>query len=189
MKEYILPKNSMIGGWYISSTVCDNLVNWFKENKEHHVAGVVGPPSRVDPNEKMSTEFCVHQTCNHPTFLAYQNLLKQVVHLYEEKYPEVKDFNRFGMVDSCQIQWYKPNEGFKKWHFERGYKEENRCLVFMTYLNTTPDAGTMFKYQQLTTPCENGLTLIFPPDFTHTHKGQITDKNEKYIITGWLGYI
>ena len=88
----------------------------------------------------------------------------------------------------CQIQHYKPEEGFKKWHFERSSKAENRCLVFMTYLNDVPDAGTHFKYQDLTTPAEKGLTLIWPTDFTHTHKGQITKQHEKYILTGWLGY-
>ena len=58
----------------------------------------------------------------------------------------------------------------------------------MTYLNTVPDAGTHFKYQDITTPAEKGLTLIWPPDFTHTHKGEISEKEEKYIITGWLGF-
>ena len=92
------------------------------------------------------------------------------------------------MGESCQIQYYKPGEGFKKWHFERSSRAENRCLVFMTYLNDVPDGGTHFKYQDLTAPAEKGLTLMWPTDFSHTHKGQITDKHEKYIITGWLGF-
>ena len=58
----------------------------------------------------------------------------------------------------------------------------------MTYLNDVPDGGTHFKYQDLTTPAEKGLTLIWPTDFSHTHKGQITKQHEKYILTGWLGY-
>ena len=58
----------------------------------------------------------------------------------------------------------------------------------MPYLNDVPDGGTHFKYQELTAPAKKGLTLIWPTDFTHTHKGQITDKHEKYIITGWLGF-
>tara|TARA_R110002167_G_C12492901_1_gene635573 strand:- start:13 stop:198 length:186 start_codon:yes stop_codon:yes gene_type:complete len=49
LKEYILPKNSMIGGWYIPTVLCDDLVTLFKDNKELHSAGVVGPPLRVDP--------------------------------------------------------------------------------------------------------------------------------------------
>ena len=92
------------------------------------------------------------------------------------------------MIESCQIQHYKPGQGFKSWHCERMSKE-NRCLVFMTFLNTVPSGGTQFKYQNLTVPAKKGLTLIWPTDFTHTHKGQITQKHEKYIITGWFGFI
>ena len=189
LKEYILPTSSMIGGWYIPPPVCDDLITLFKENKKCQQPGVVGAPLRVDPHTKVSTDVKIHPSYNHPTFIIYRNLLGDIIHLYEKKYPEVEEFSKFGMVDSCQIQHYKPGEGFKIWHFERSSKNENRCLVFMTYLNDVPEAGTHFKYQDLTTPAEKGLTLIWPTDFSHTHKGQITKHHEKYILTGWLGYI
>ena len=31
LKEYILPKNSMIGGWYIPPNLCDELIQIFKD--------------------------------------------------------------------------------------------------------------------------------------------------------------
>ena len=52
-----------------------------------------------------------------------------------------------------------------------------------------PEGGTHFKYQKLTTPAKKGLTLIWPTDFTHVHSGQITKEHEKYIITGWFGFL
>jgi prolyl 4-hydroxylase len=188
LKEYILPTNSMIGGWYIPPNLCDELVQIFKDNPKNQSPGVVGPPLRVDPKEKVSTEIPIHPTYDHPTFIIYKNLIGNIIHRYEKKYPEIEELSKFGMVESCQIQHYEPGEGFKKWHFERSSKAENRCLVFMTFLNTVPGAGTHFKYQDLTTPAEKGLTLIWPTDFTHTHKGQVTKHHEKYIITGWLGF-
>ena len=187
LKEYILPTASIIGGWYISETICDELVQIFKDKEEHHTPGIVGPPLRISPDEKKSTELAIDPQCNYPSFVMYKKLLEEAVHKYEDKYPEVKNFDKFGMIESPQIQHYKPGEGFKIWHCERERKD-NRCLVFMTFLNTVPEAGTRFKYQDLIVPAEKGLTLIWPPDFTHTHKGQITDKHEKYIITGWLGF-
>ena len=188
LKEYTLPKNSMIGGWYIPPIICDDLISLFEDNKDKQTAGVVGPPLRVDPDEKISTEVPIHPSYDHPTFMIYKSLLEKTIHLYEKKYPEIEELSKFGMGESCQIQYYKPGEGYKKWHFERSSAKENRCLVFMTYLNDVPDAGTHFKYQDLTTPAEKGLTLIWPTDFTHTHKGQVTKHHEKYIITGWLGF-
>ena len=191
LKEQIFPKNSMIGGWYIPASVCNDLIVLFNENKDKQAPGVVGPPLRVDPTEKVSTEVPIHPDYDHPSFVLYKNLLGEVVHLYEKKYPEVEEFCKFGMIESCQIQRYNKGEGFKKWHFERSSKAENRCLVFMTYLNFVPNAGTHFKYQDLTTQAVTGLTLIWPPDFSHTHKGQITNKigHTKFIITGWLGFV
>ena len=188
LKEYILPKNSMIGGWYIPSPICDDLITVFKENEDKQTAGVVGPPLRVDPEEKVSTEVPIHPSYDHPSFQEYRKYLEEVVRKYKEKFPEVKNFSKFGMIESPQIQHYKPGEGFKVWHCERDGKD-NRCLVFMTFLNTVPEAGTHFKYQNLTVPADKGLTLIWPTDFTHMHKGQITKHHEKYIITGWLGFI
>ena len=64
----------------------------------------------------------------------------------------------------------------------------NRILVFMTYLNDVKDGGTEFLYQKLTTPAKKGLTLIWPTDFTHTHRGVISQTKEKYIATGWYAY-
>jgi len=188
LKEHMLPKNSMMGGWYIPSSLCADIIKLFKDNKDKQTPGVVGPPLRVDPAEKISTELPIHPNCDHPTFVIYKSILGDMIHKYEQRYPEVEEFSEFGMIESCQIQYYKPEEGFKKWHFERSSQAENRCLVFMTYLNDVPEAGTVFKYQDIITPANKGLTLIWPPDFTHTHKGQISKKYGKYILTGWLGF-
>ena len=34
LKEYILPQNSMIGGWYIPEGICDDLITLFKQSEE-----------------------------------------------------------------------------------------------------------------------------------------------------------
>jgi len=190
LKEYILPETTMIGGWYISSLICDDIITIFKANKQLQRSGAVGPSSgrRIDSNVKECLQLGIKPSCNDSSFVEYVKYLKVLIDLYTKKYPEVKQFQKFGMVESPQIQYYKPGQGFKLWHCERTTKNQ-RCLVFMTFLNDVPEGGTYFKYQNLTVPAEKGLTLIWPTDFTHTHKGQITKKHEKYILTGWLGYV
>ena len=83
-----------------------------------------------------------------------------------------------------------PGDGFYKWHMENVGKNDSlyRHLVFMTYLNTLDDAGTEFYYQKTTTPCEKGLTIIWPATWTHTHRGVTNYKGEKSIITGWFSF-
>ena len=58
----------------------------------------------------------------------------------------------------------------------------------MTYLNNVDEGGTEFYYQKMITPAKKGLTLIWPTDWTHTHKGQISKTQEKFIITGWYSF-
>ena len=41
---------------------------------------------------------------------------------------------------------------------------------------------------QIKTEAKKGLTLIFPTDWTHSHKSVISKTHEKYIVTGWYHY-
>ena len=36
---------------------------------------------------------------------------------------------------------------------------------------------------------EKGKTVIWPAEWTHTHRGIVAPKETKYIATGWYGYI
>ena len=58
----------------------------------------------------------------------------------------------------------------------------------MTYLNTIENGGTEFYHQNLKTECETGLTLIWPSAWTHIHRGIVSMKVDKYIITGWISF-
>ena len=187
-KEYILPTTTCMGGWYIPPGICDGLINLFKDNKQAQKPGVVGFTSRIAKEVKDSIDIGLPPTWSEPRFKKYTKVLKECVGLYEKKYPEVKEFESYGMVEGGNLQYYPPGGGYFRKHYERNSRHENRCLVWMTYLNDVPKGGTHFKYQNLTTPAEKGLTLIWPTDFTHTHSGQITKEHEKYIITGWFGY-
>ena len=60
----------------------------------------------------------------------------------------------------------------------------------MTYLNDVEDGGeTEFKLQNLKIKAEKGKTVIWPVDWTYTHRGIISPKQEKYIVTGWYDFI
>jgi hypothetical protein len=108
---------------------------------------------------------------------------------YEYKYHQASHMVNYGITELINLQTYKPGGGFKKWHCERaGISQQTRCLAFMTYLNDVVDGGTEFMYQKIISPAKKGLTMIWPSDWTHTHRGQISQTAKKYIITGWLNY-
>ena len=62
----------------------------------------------------------------------------------------------------------------------------SRHLVFMTYLNDVTDCGeTEWFHQKVKIQPRKGLTVIWPPDWTHTHRGIPSPTQTKYIVTGW----
>ena len=96
----------------------------------------------------------------------------------------------FVMKQLPQIQYYKPGDGFYTWHVDASGSDGcDRAFVYITYLNDVPDGGTEFYYQDYTVKAEKGKTVIFPAGLTHKHRGQISETQEKYIITGWIWWV
>jgi hypothetical protein len=108
---------------------------------------------------------------------------------YIAKFQEIDSLPPFSLL-RFNLQKYKPGEGFYQWHCERSHgPTSTRMLVWMIYLNDVDDGGTEFLYQEHTEKAEAGKLLIWPPDWTHTHRGQISYTKTKYILTGWFHFI
>ena len=181
-------KNSHIYGEYISENLCDDIINFFNENKSFQKEGVIDN-NIVDKFKKDSTDMYVTFDQN-DIFKVYSQHLKHIINNYINLYiGNVFWKDEINFSSTINIQFYKSNEGFKFWHYERGPLYNKRVLVFMTYLNTVFNGGTHFDYQNMTVAAEKGLTLIWPAEFTHKHKGQISPTDNKYIITGWIEYV
>ena len=187
-KEENLPYESFIGGWYIDEKICDDMVDYHKSNKQLHYPGRAANDVNKDRKDSIDVTINLADLDDKQLFTDYRKTLYDLISLYEEKYVEYKDCDEYGLVEMFPIQYYPPGGGFKQWHCER-FTNANRNLVFMTYLTDVENAGTEFKYQKLKTECKKGLTLIWPTDITHTHRGIINNEHEKYIVTGWFGYV
>ena len=171
--------------------LCDELVTLFHKYEPHHSQGHVlenGVKGGVENKKiKDSTDLSIlWEDAEHiSTIKKYQKeLIKQVIK-YGYKYEIIQNL-KMDFTESFNIQFYKPKGGYKKWHFERNHNTQGRAFAFMTYLNNVPKGGTEFYYQGTTTQAKKGDTMIFPAEWTHTHKSQISKKHEKYIATGWL---
>ena len=189
MKEYEIDHGSFMGGWYIPEEICDDLIELYHASKNLHMQGTVGVgEEKLDEKTKKNTEMCIHpnEFIMIPTYLPYLN---ECLEEYKKKYPYSNMVNNYSITSNLKIQHYKPGEGFYEWHMENGgFGSRTRHLVFMTYLNTLDNAGTEFYHQKITTPCQKGLTLIWPAHWTHTHRGVINYNSDKYIITGWYEF-
>ena len=93
-------------------------------------------------------------------------------------------------IGTFNIGKYEPGQHFQEIHCERcGLSTLHRLFAFMTYLNDVEDGGsTYFSHYNLDIKPKKGLTIIWPAEWTHAHKGNIVNTGSKYIITGWLTF-
>ena len=89
------------------------------------------------------------------------------------------------MVKLPHFQYYKPGGGYHAWHCDAMGDCIDRHLVFNLYLNDVPNGGTEFLHQKYICEAKKGKILIFPANFSYSHRGQISMTHEKYILTGW----
>lgn len=184
--------NNFIAGWTIDdSQLFNDLIEYF-ENSENQVEGRFGM-GVVDATAKKSTDLSVSQyieDLNTPCKKYVKELIK-VLDEYKKLYVYCeKEKETWGMREPFNLQRYLPNEGFFQWHCERGgLAKADRHLVFMTYLNDVIDGGeTEWYYQNIKIKPERGLTVIWPSDWTFTHRGNTSPTQTKYIATGWFNF-
>jgi uncharacterized protein YjiS (DUF1127 family) len=109
---------------------------------------------------------------------------------YSKKYSVLNDMNKHAIID-IKIQRTDIGQGYHVWHCENeGLSSKSRLLAFMIYLNDVDEGGeTEFLYQHKRIKAEEGKLLIWPAQFTHTHRGNMPISNTKYVLTGWIEYI
>lgn len=123
----------------------------------------------------------------------------QPVKLTEDNFHEVGKPNLANLVNylfrigDINTQRYKAKTGgYPYWHSEvypqPPHNEAlHRVLLFMFYLNDVEEGGeTEFYYQQKSIRPKAGRMVIAPAGFTHTHRGNVPQSNDKYILTSWM---
>ncbi len=184
--------NNFIGEYQIKDTsICDKLITYFKNNISRASKGgsMINGELEVDETNKESVDLGIDNLNDIDYY--FKSFNQDCLDKYKNKYEFSNRTGRYAIKEVPNIQYYKPGGGYKNWHCERldsDYPFNNRHLVFMTYLNTIENAGTEFFHQDLKVDAVKGKTLIWPADWTHTHRGIINNEKEKYIFTGWLSF-
>ena len=169
-------------------SLCDKLIEYHRQDVNYKQRGSVG--FGENPKEKVSTDVYVYPGTSNPMIQQYLHELMNILQEYFDRYKMPNGF----IVDlnsGWNIQHYAPGEGFYSWHCERSIAmDRQRALVFMTYLNDVTDGGeTEWYYQDVKVKAEKGKTVIWPTDFTHTHRGIPSPTQHKFIATGWFTFL
>ena len=197
MKKVSINTNNLnphfIGSWTIDPvSICEDLINYFELNLARQKTGRAGGGFNLNTKDSMDIMVNPKEIIlpGNEAFKAYFEKLFECYKNYIEEWPFLKDIARKLEIGSFNLQRYLPGQHFKKIHTERSsIDSSHRIFAFMTYLNDIEEGGsTYFSHYDLEIQPRKGLTLIWPAEWTHAHRGNILRKGSKYIITGWINF-
>jgi len=180
-----------IGAWNLESEkLCDEIINYFELNIHKQKKGRAS--DQVNENFKKSVDISINpneiDSPKTEVFKTYFEALYTCHKDYLLQWPFLGSFASKLEIGAFNIQRYQAGEHFQKIHTERAsIATLHRILAWMTYLNDVEEGGTtFFSHYGLEVKPRKGLTLIWPAEWTHAHKGNVINSGSKYIITGWM---
>ena len=166
--------------------ICAEMIRRFEASEDEQYPGRVGQTVQEDQSIKRSTDLVVSGKEN---WKDIDGELFRSLGLAIREFREAYPFFRGPFKDSgYAIQRTNPGE-FYHWHIDGGSHEfSQRQLVAVWYLNDVegPGGETEFSYQDVQVRPQAGKLLLFPPFWTHEHRGATLQQGVKYIATTWV---
>ena len=181
-----------IGIWdnNVDENICKELIkyyDWTIENN-YNISPDINGNLIQSPDQEDESIFMNSSSPQYPETLVnhYWGCIRPCVQEYIAKY-------KIGIMGDLhswvfKVHKVKEKQGYHAWHYENSsYEDRDRFLAYMTYLQTPSEGGeTEFLHQSKRIDPVVGRTLIWPPGFTHKHRGNPPLKGEKIYLTGWL---
>jgi len=165
---------------------CADVIARFEKDEEGQYKGRIGQLANEDDNIKKSTDLVVSgkEHWKDVDKALFQSLGKAILE-FREPYPF---FNGPFKDMGYGVQRTNPGEHYH-WHIDGGSHDfSHRQLVAIWYLNDIagPGGETEFLFQDIKIKPELGKLILFPPFWTHEHRGVTLEKGTKYIATTWV---
>jgi len=170
----------------LTSDICREIIDRFEANPEQQYLGRVGQGAEQERSIKQSTDLVVSGKENWQDIdQMFFRSTALAVKVMREKFPFFSGpFKDVGY----NVQRTEPGQ-FYHWHIDGGSHDfADRQLVIVWYLNNVegPGGETEFSFQNVKVKPTEGKMLLFPPFWTHEHRGVKLEKGVKYIATTWV---
>jgi hypothetical protein len=172
----------------LSSSACADMVSRFEAATDEQYVGRIGQGASLDTSVKQSTDLVLSGKPHWED--VDRRLFRSLGHAMQVIARRHTFFSgRFSDVGYA-IQRTDVG-GYYHWHVDGGSHEfADRQLVAIWYLNDVPGPGgaTEFRAQDVSIQPEAGKLLLFPPFWTHEHRGAVLTSGVKYIATTWVSF-
>ncbi len=171
----------------LAPDVCREMIRRFEANVGQQYPGRIGQGADLEQSIKKSTDLRIS---GRPDWKDIDGILvrslMENVRIMAARFPffAANSFKDMGY----NMQRTQPGE-YYHWHVDGGPGEfSQRQLVAIWYLNDVPGPGgeTEFMFQEVKIKPQEGKLLLFPPFWTHDHRGVTLQQGIKYIATTWV---
>lgn len=166
--------------------LCDNMVERFEQANDEQYAGRIGQTFQEEQSIKKSTDLVVS---GKPHWKDVDNNLFRSLGMALKEFKEKYEYFKGPFKDNgYALQRTEVGEHYH-WHIDGGSHDfSQRQLVAVWYLNDVPGPGgeTEFLFQDIKVTPQKGKLILFPPFWTHEHRGVTLQKGIKYIATTWV---
>lgn len=169
MNEFIYVRDNVIPDF-----VCEELIRYYEDNKKERFENNLKP---------QFTQTTLSQNNSLMVLPYIENNIKE----YKELFPYLPEPTN---MELFRIKKYNPNTDDQfDWHCDAINKESSdRFLAILVYLNDVDYDGET-EFQDLKIIPKEGSILIFPPFWTHPHRGlPVKGKSSKYIMSTYFRY-
>ena len=170
----------------LADEFCTDVIQRFENHEQDQYQGRIGQMADQDNSIKKSTDLVVSGKPHwHDVDRALFKSLGLAIREFRNQFPY---FNGPFKDMGYGLQRTSPGE-YYHWHIDGGSHDfSHRQLVAIWYLNDVggPGGETEFLFQGVKIKPEAGKLLLFPPFWTHEHRGVTLDKGIKYIATTWV---
>ena len=171
----------------LTDDVCQDMILRFERNTAQQYPGRIGSEQKLDFSIKRSTDLRISgrkdwEYVDQGLFLSLRTALDEIARIHP--FFASNSFRDMGYNMQCTV-----SDEFYHWHVDSGPRElSQRQLVAIWYLNDVggPGGETEFYFQNIKIIPEVGKLILFPPFWTHPHRGIKLHKGVKYIATTWV---
>jgi hypothetical protein len=166
--------------------ICHEMIERFERHDDEQYPGRIGQTAAHDDSIKRSTDLVLSGKPH------WRDLDRELFRSLNRALAEFKQEYRFfdGPFKDMGYALQRTDPGeFYHWHIDGSSHDfAARQLVAIWYLNDVEGSGgeTEFHHQRVRIKPEAGKLLLFPPFWTHLHRGVVPQSARKYIATTWI---
>ena len=172
--------------------LCEQLIACFERDPRRKASAVVVDGQAVQYGVRSGTMAAIDRASPEweGLFQAVVPIMRTTADAYLEKYPGLSAVAEWEGLDCTlpMIERVEPGQGFN-WHYDHHRTANERVLAALLYLRTVEEGGyTEFAHQNLQVRPEAGKIVLFPPYWTHIHRGITPVRGVKYVMSYFWTY-